>query len=48
MRFLNRYRCTRCATEWEDRWDCACDDRCPNCDTPHSPYESEDLEEGDE
>ena len=48
MRFLNHYRCTRCETEWEDKRVCACDDRCPNCDTPHSSCESEDLEEGDE
>jgi len=31
VRYLNQYRCPYCQTEWEDVWDCGCNDRCPNC-----------------
>lgn len=40
----NFYRCPRCGYEWEDEWDCACDDDCHSCGMRHiSPYESEDI-----
>ena len=40
----NFYRCPDCETEWEDTWDCACDDRCPVCGAKNiSPYDSEDA-----
>ena len=35
-KFRNYYKCVKelddklCNTEWEDEWDCTCDDRCPN------------------
>lgn len=41
--FRNHYRCTQCKTEWQDEWDCMCDDRCPNCDSPMEPYYSQDI-----
>lgn len=41
-RFTNYYSCDKCDTEWSDTWDCMCDDRCPNCNTSISPYESDD------
>ena len=41
-RYLNFYRCTRCATEWEDVWDATCDDECPRCGTVMTPYASDD------
>lgn len=38
--FLNKFKCQACAIEWQDEWSCACDDCCPNCEAPHTPYES--------
>ena len=40
VRYLNQYRCPYCQTEWEDEWDCACNDRCPDCNKEIEPYES--------
>lgn len=41
MDYQNQYRCPDCGTEWDDVWDCACDDDCPACGTRHiSPFES--------
>lgn len=40
--FVNYYKCG-CGQEWEYASDCACDDRCPDCDTSISPYKSEDV-----
>ena len=39
----NFYKCP-CGYDWEDIHSCACDDRCPVCNTAVSPYYSEDLE----
>jgi len=42
--YLNHYRCPECDTEWDDEWDCMCDDECPECGLKNiSPFESEDL-----
>ncbi len=38
-RYLNQYRCPYCQTEWEDVWDCGCNDRCPDCNKEIEPYE---------
>jgi len=52
-KFRNYYKCVKelddklCNTEWEDEWDCTCDDRCPKCNTAVSPYKSEDIEYND-
>jgi hypothetical protein len=44
LRFRNFYRCPECGTEWEDEWDCCCDDECPSCGLKDiSPYRSEDI-----
>ncbi|MGZ0076383.1 hypothetical protein PL263_19970 [Methylomonas sp. EFPC3] len=40
VRYLNQYRCPYCQTEWEDEWDCACNDRCSDCNKEIEPYES--------
>jgi len=40
VRYLNQYRCPYCQTEWEDGWDCACNDRCPDCNKEIEPYKS--------
>ena len=41
--YKNQYRCEDCALEWEDVWDSACDDKCPECETAHTPFESEEI-----
>jgi hypothetical protein len=41
--FLNHYHCDECNVSWSDEWDCACDDRCPQCDGAYSPEMSEDI-----
>lgn len=40
VRYLNQYRCPYCQTEWEEVWDCGCNDRCPDCNKEIEPYES--------
>ncbi|TCV86105.1 MULTISPECIES: hypothetical protein [Methylomonas] len=40
IRYLNQYHCPYCQTEWEDVWDCGCNDRCPDCNKEIEPYES--------
>jgi hypothetical protein len=40
--YLNQYKCI-CGYEWEDTNDCTCDDRCPECNTSMTPYNSIDL-----
>ncbi|WNB74098.1 hypothetical protein [Methylomonas koyamae] len=40
VRYLNQYCCPYCQTEWEDGWDCGCNDRCPDCNKEIEPYES--------
>lgn len=44
--FLNHYRHDDCpvdpGVEWEDRWSCACNDRCPACNAEIEPYQSDD------
>lgn len=37
------YRCP-CGCEWEDEWDCLCNDRCPECNAEIEPYAHEELE----
>lgn len=44
--FLNSYTCPECNYEWEDEWDCGCDDDCPACGKRHiTPMESEQLDD---
>ena len=49
MLYKNHYKCDvvrdnkPCNTEWTDNWDCMCDDRCPTCNTPTSPHQSDEL-----
>ena len=46
IKWRNFYRCPRCGHEWEDCWDCQCDDDCPECGCRHvSPYESEEIDQ---
>jgi hypothetical protein len=41
--YLNAYRCPACGNEWDDVWDCGCDDDCASCGTVSSPIESEQV-----
>lgn len=43
MNFLNHYHCGHCDADWDDVWDCMCNDRCPECNAEIEPYESEEL-----
>lgn len=43
--FNKYYRCP-CGTEWQDEWDCLCNDRCPTCDTECEPYDHAEIDEG--
>lgn len=37
------YHCPACGHDWQDEWECACDDDCPNCGERH--IEASDWEE---
>lgn len=41
---INHYVCTGCGLSWSDHWDCACDDRCPECSRSMTPLASTDTE----
>ncbi len=41
--YHNYYKCEDCNTEWDNSWSCTCDDECPVCAVPYSPYKSEDI-----
>lgn len=40
IEYTNYYACT-CGYDWQDTHDCACDDRCPSCNTSIQPYFSD-------
>ncbi len=42
--YSNHYRCPHCQQEWQDEWDCACNDKCPTCHKEIEPYASDLLE----
>ena len=43
LTFRNYYHCPNDQTKWRDEWSCACNDRCPSCDTEIEPYFSEEI-----
>lgn len=45
MKYLNYYECSECGARWEDEWDCACNDKCPDCNAEIEPYKSEEIED---
>jgi|GEM_PF-1648920 len=50
-KFINYYRHDECGERWVSTWDCGCDEPCPTCDAPITPYKSvpvEEAEAGDE
>jgi hypothetical protein len=43
MTWYNKfYRCPS-GHEWQDEWNCLCDDRCPVCNTSCEPYDYEEI-----
>ena len=42
--YSNHYRCPYCQQEWQDEWDCACNDKCPTCHKEIEAYASELIE----
>lgn len=46
--FTNYYRHADCkvqpGVEWQDTWDCACNDRCPACDAEIEPCKSDEYD----
>jgi rubrerythrin len=38
--YTNYYACQECGVAWSTRWACTCDDKCPKCNTAHTPYSS--------
>lgn len=45
MTWFNKYyRCSQ-GHEWQDEWDCLCDDRCPVCNESCSPYDHAEIDE---
>lgn len=45
--FANYYKHIECGVEWDDEWDCMCNDKCPDCNAEIEPYYSEELDRGD-
>ncbi|SHJ62598.1 hypothetical protein SAMN02745165_02802 [Malonomonas rubra DSM 5091] len=45
--FTNYYRHEDCGAEWQDDWDCTCNDRCPVCNVEIEPYKSFDYKAND-
>ena len=39
------YRCSN-GHEWQDEWDCLCNDRCPECNEETEPYDHAEIDEG--
>lgn len=38
--YINSYYCPDCDEEWNDEWDCSCDDECPICGKKYTPVKS--------
>lgn len=41
--YLKYYKHSECGTVWTDKWSCACNDHCPECDAEIEPYRWKDL-----
>lgn len=44
MAWFNKYYRCPCGTEWQDEWDCLCNDPCPTCDTECEPYDHAEID----
>jgi hypothetical protein len=43
MTWFNKYyRCSN-GHEWQDEWDCLCNDRCPTCNEETEPYDHAEI-----
>jgi len=40
--FINFYQCV-CGKEWESVWSCACNSKCPECNSEIEPHQTEDI-----
>lgn len=38
------YNCPTCDIEWEQEWDCLCNDRCPKCRAEIEPSSWQEIE----
>jgi hypothetical protein len=47
MLYRKFYKCSECGHEWEDAWDCLCNDRCPECNAEIEPHDWGEAEEPD-
>jgi hypothetical protein len=47
MEYVNYYLC-HCGEEWEMEWSCACNDRCPSCDSEIEPYQSDEIRDAND
>ena len=45
MLYRKFYKCPECSHEWDDTWDCLCNDRCPVCNAEIEPHDWEEIEE---
>jgi len=43
IEYINHYHCEGCNIDWQTIWDCACNDKCPHCNTEHEPFKSDEL-----
>lgn len=44
MAWFNKYyRCSN-GHEWQDEWDCLCNDRCPECNEETEPYDHAEID----
>lgn len=45
MAWFNKYyRCSK-GHEWQDEWDCLCNDRCPVCNKETEPYDHAEIDQ---
>lgn len=48
MQYLSSYECPNCGHEWQETWECACNDQCPECGTKDiEPYEYDEVKENE-
>ena len=41
IEYINYYYCEDCDEEWQDVWECQCNDKCPRCNKEIEPENSE-------
>ena len=48
MPWYRKFHHCPCGEEWEDEWDCLCNDKCPSCNKEIEPYDWEEMPQLDE